>query len=675
MVAATRIMAAGKAGLECLPYFVDELLAQGIPQLAPWAADHMQEQINTLNVMVQERRSGPWQKIYQIGSPNTRIGIVLTPDEVQSKRLLGRVNPLSAETTALADHPALLAAWCRINIGQYCRETLALWESYKWENGLGNDQQLAVVIPFCPEGPTSGTVGMYLGAALRKYFADRRRGNELVVWGIELCPPVNEDATGNLDQFAARNIFRGFVAREELLRNQGLPLTDNPQDTGSHQPFDITIAFDGGATKAPFDDINDIHQAMDRAAAQTTACLLNGAAGGDPEESANWLREGGRWNALLTHVVSEGSYNRACRYLNYHVRLPWYREPEKWKAASTTSRKQTFNTCVKEEIRPLLENEKDSTVLEKVKLLAKFSDDAQSVKWDQGIAKPFTGNHKKVEAILGEALTKSEEAYQEFNLSSPNALVARKDPFCINMMLPEGLRRSLSEQMRDSNDPIPLGNFLGDNAISAVRNQITGLITQVLQRSDCLAPESNSQALFEQIIAIPIGDLSNDPSNRNFRPYLGSLLDFVRIEKRGHDGDLNFLPYSLRERAHVAEPENNDPWERIWSLKWNLKDVSFDIPVEFSFLTLARCRPEDGFRDVSTYDRLEQAHRERTGDLRSWQEYARYYGVRPPTALLTTDSSDNEEPGQIDADKDGHNTVSPIPEADILESKFNADPS
>ncbi len=44
-IGAVRVMAAGKAGLESLPYFVDEFLAQGVEQLAPWAIDHSDEDL------------------------------------------------------------------------------------------------------------------------------------------------------------------------------------------------------------------------------------------------------------------------------------------------------------------------------------------------------------------------------------------------------------------------------------------------------------------------------------------------------------------------------------------------------------------------------------------------------------------------------------------------------
>ena len=48
---------------------------------------------------------------------------------------------------------------------------------------------------------------------------------------------------------------------------------------------------------------------------------------------------------------------------------------------------------------------------------------------------------------------------------------------------------------------------------------------------------------------------------------------------------------------------------------------------------MARCREQDGFKDVSTYERLQAAHGNGTRNLSNWRDYAHYYGVKPPVAL------------------------------------------
>ena len=274
-IGAVRVMAAGKAGLESLPFFVDELLAQGIPQLAPWAIDHDQDEIDSLVSRTRGRVRGDWSGIFNIGvsPPGSRM----ETDTSLSRRLLEQINPLAAQATELADSPAQLGAWCRRQINQYCRDTERLWEQFKSREGLTSSYQLAVVIPFCPEGPTSGTVSMYLGAALRSYFAVQGKADQLVVWGIELCPPVHRGESGDMDRMAVQNAFRGFVGRQELL--EGVPLSEMPDHDERTQCFDINIVFDGGTARSATTSREVAWSALDRAAAQVTACLLNRAGG------------------------------------------------------------------------------------------------------------------------------------------------------------------------------------------------------------------------------------------------------------------------------------------------------------------------------------------------------------------------------------------------------------
>lgn len=634
MFAAARVMAAGKAGLESLPYFVDELLAQGITQLAPWAADHSVEQIDALENMVRERRAGDWSKIFQIGISDTKIGITLHPDTGPSKRLLSRVNPAATDSTQLADHPALLAAWSRINIWEYCRDTANLWREFKYQQGVADGQQLAIVIPYCPEGPTSGTIGMYLGAALRKHFDSERLGEELVIWGIELCPPVNEDGAGKLNALSLRNVFRGFVARDELLK--GLPLNVDAEDTTTNPPFDITIAFDGGTASVPSGDINEIHPALDRAAAQATACLLNGAAGGDVAEGTDWLNKGKRWNAHLVHVVSQHSYERGCRYLNYQVRLPWERSRAEWDAASIARKKEAFLHQVDTQISPMLKEEKDLQVKEKIGDLVELAEKVRATRWDKSVVKTFTRNHKTVEGYLNQAIETSDHWCREYNQYSPSTVTYRVDPFCVNIALTPGLRRRMAEQIRDEGKPQPIADLLGNGNIN-VRDRMQALFSRVLERQDAV----DSGAFFEQIIAIsidnPVNGIGSNPlagaGNRAFRPAREILGDFIAHPEQGSDGTFNFLTHDLYRHQQGVEGENNDASPPLGTLGWQLKNIEFDVPVEYTFLTLARCREQDGFKDVSTYKRLEAAHRDGTRDLNNLRFYAHYYGVKPPGAL------------------------------------------
>ena len=635
MFAAARVMATGQAGLKSLPYFVDELSAQGITQLAPWAADHDKGQLDALEDTVRERRAGDWSKIFQIGSSDTKIGIPLPQGEPDApiKRLIEGVNPDALKSANnLADHPARLAAWSRISIWQYCRETADLWREFKYQKGIAEGQQLAVVIPYCPEGPTSGTIGMYLGAALRKQFEREGRGHELVIWGIELCPPVNEDSErGPLNDVVRKNAFRGFVAREEVLK--GLPLSEEVGDTTANPPFDITIAFDGGtaANDGPVTEIIDeIHSALDRAAAQATACLLRGAAGGDVAESTQWLIHGKRWNAHLVHVVSEHSYERGCRYLRYQVRLPWERNREDWDSNSTRQKKSAYLQRI-DQIRPLLESEPDGQAKEKVWELVGKADEVRPKKGvPAAFVRGFRGvflrkrDRQEVEDHLSSAIRLSESLGQELNQEAPSEVTYRNDPFCVNIAWPLERRKEIAKKSLDDQLQ-PIADLLG-NGSSDARDRVQRLFSRVLGRRDAV----DSSAFFEQVIAID----NPRAGNRAFRPAREMLRDFIAPEKQGNNGALNFLPH-----------------EPLQPLRWRPKnDIEFDIEVDYTFLTLARCREEDGFQDVSTYERLQEIHMEITGDPGTHKEHARYYGVKPPVALTAPVL---ESPAEVDPSPNG----------------------
>lgn len=634
MFAAARVMAAGKAGLESLPYFVDELQAQGITQLAPWAADHTDGQIEKLNRDIQEQRSGPWRDIYGIGDAS--LGVKMQPNALAPQNLLRLVNPL-VDADGLANSPAQLAAWCRWNIQQTCWDTVQMWDKFKQQSGITHDLKLAVVIPYCPEGPTSGTVSMYLGAALRKHFANIRRSHELEVWGIELCPPVNTDATGALDKDAMEHAFRGYVARQELLR--GVPVTENENDTEYWKPYDINIVFDGGSIETAGASQDGMWSALDRAAAQTTACLLNGATGfqGDQAEAFASLDVGSkRWNAHLTHVVSEAACNRECLYLNYQVRLPWEADPTGWaksrsksggKPKKTLQKREDFLLRVKNDIRPLLDGEQDPVVRENVAKLVKEADELAAMKW---LSSPRI-NQNKVNSHLEEAKKNSDEWPSHSNDSAPDKITVRPDPFCLTIRLPDFLRLENAKRLQGSTSSGPIADLLGAAGITMVRDWIENRLNPVLERSDCQAANIPSAARFQEVIAISIADQTKRGDNKVFQPSQQFLKYFLEAGTRTIPGTFNTREHNLADYIRPGAADSPQPK----SLHWRVNNVDFDVPVEYSFLVLARCRPEDGFRDISTYDRLEAEYRKLTSNVTLWRDYAKYYGVKPPAELLT----------------------------------------
>ena len=644
-IGAARVMAAGKAGLESLPIFVDELMAQGIPQLAPWAIDHSQDQIDELRAMTWERVKGSWQSLFGIGV--SAPGITMDADTAPNRRLLLLENPLAAEATELADSPAQLGVWCRRQLGAICRDTENIWEHYKAVNGLTSSYQLAVVIPYCPEGPTSGTVGMYLGAALREHFKNEGKSDELVVWGVELCPPIGSGGSGGMDRLAVQNAFRGYVARQELIA--GVPLSEQENDTKRHQCFDINIVFDGGTARLPTASGPEvIWQAIDRAAAQVTACLLNGAGGGDKPEATVQLKQGQRWNAHLAHVVSELSYEHASRYLTYQVTLPWHRDPEAWENASVVVRKDALLYRIDNDIKPRLQYEQNAIVKKHFQDLAGQTDKMAGIdikgKWNNLLTRNREKALEELKGLLERAVHDDQLNYLEVR-TDPERIIARSDLFCINLVLPEEQRHQAALIQRDNGIPGPIADVLGDAGVTDVRGRLTTLCREVLTRKDCDPVEADSEAFYHEVMSISVADGSRD-SNNGFRPSREFLNYFIAADRRGVPGAFSELFFDLNKVIPRQQSGDDRPTQPA-TLMWRLSDGDYDVPVEYSILTLARVNSDDGFKDISTYQELKENYDKLTGDREGWREYARYYGIKPPPELLPNETprSPVAEPG------------------------------
>ncbi|MCY4416126.1 MAG: hypothetical protein OXE87_07435 [Chloroflexi bacterium] len=159
------IMAAGQAGLKSMPYFIDAFIDRGIPQLVPRPFDHENDQIEGLDREFRENWTK--EKLYGMGD-SRQLATKMELDDDSIFMILEGINPIEAadRVSTMHDSPARLAAWCRLRLKDECRKLLGTWDTYKNLFSLGRADQLAVVIPYCPEGPTSGTVGMYLGATM-----------------------------------------------------------------------------------------------------------------------------------------------------------------------------------------------------------------------------------------------------------------------------------------------------------------------------------------------------------------------------------------------------------------------------------------------------------------------------------------------------------------------------
>ncbi len=716
-IGAVRVMAAGKAGLESLPFFVDELLAQDIPLLEPWAIDHSPDQRQTLHGQTEGLISGRWTKIRGIQSSD--LARPMSYDSTANRRLVRQINPLAADVGQVADCPTQIAAFCRRQISEHCRETEQLWERFKNREGLTGSAQLAVVIPYCPEGPTSGTVGMYLGAALRKHFMDRDKADQLVVWGIELCPPVMGAQSTESNHPEVGNLFRGYIARRELL--EGVPLSpEDPSDEIRQQCFDINIAFDGGTVQLGESVSPDFAwAALDRGAAQMTACLLNGAAGGDEPESTLRLRQGRRWNAYLAHVVSDRSYSPECRYLRYRVALPWRRDRTEWNRKSLAAKVDQFVKHVDAEIAPQLPNEPDARVATYVNELVIARNSLKALPLDTGLLGVLTGRHKTnrgtAEGWLSQVESRDQDNYEQTRKLSQqtSTILPRTDPFCVNIVLAESQRIEAAETARDNGIHGPVADVIGDAGVATVRQKITEMCEAVLKRDDCSSLDINSEALFDEIMSISIGDWSRGTRNNALRPTREILRDYIAEQRRDIPGAFSELTFDLNtvvDRAYQQRMEREDKARREAArsqtaggdsstveggqsrdlatptsaereasgsstapaprsaepaaMRWKLSEVDHDVPVEYSVLILGRVRDGDGFKDVSTYSELEEIHDRLVENLSSWRQLAHHYGVKPPPNLFSDEDGPSGVPPGATV---SHRTVEVV--VDVLEER------
>ncbi len=641
MFAAARVMAAGKAGLESLPYFVDEIEAQRIPQLAPWAADHSDEQIEALN---RNLKNDAWKNIFELGVG--KIGFKLDPNTNPARRIVTKENPKAADSHHLANNPAQIAAWCRLNLEQHCRDTVKLWDRFKHENGVMRGQQLAIVIPYCPEGPTSGTIGIYLGATLREHFKKLNRSDELVVWGIEICPPLDRDDNGKMSIPALENAYRGHVARKEL--QKGVPINAKPFDPKLLQSFDITIACDGGqvATPDPVADRDEVWQSLDRAAAQTAALLLKGVASGDVAESTELLKYGKRWNSFLVHVVSELEHNSYSRYLNYHVRFPWNRDGYGWEQARTPRKGDEVLNRV-DDFEKMLSTERDQKVRERVQSFLNDADQLRIAK-ARKFAWVIPIGNRRVESMIMQQMYMKDQRFLS-SLRSDNRtdvadVVPKIDPFSVNVFIPEQERMNAACQKRDGNVVSLAKDLLGTNGAIKIRGRIEDILIQILQRSDCLSMDIDSQAMFDRILAISIEGSGKTGGNNELRPSNEFFEDYLSVQKRQVPGSFN-----AQHRDGDSDPSSDDPGPI--ALRWKpYGSNDTEVPVEFSLLVLAQCRAEDGFRDISNYEKLGEIYEKLNADQP--ESHARYHTLplmpEPKTIL-------DEELSQITVEREDSN--------------------
>ena len=643
---AVQVVAAGQAGLKSLPYFVDEFISMEIPMIEPYAIDHSSEQIAELQeeTMGKIKDQGLWAaSIYSMGES---IGVTLEASDTEVRDAVQAINPRVDVDQNVADAPAYIAAAIRRKIPDICENTLNKWRSFKADNGIGDDAHLAVVIPYCPEGPTSGTAGPMIGAALRRKFRERDMGSQITVWGIELCPPLT-DAAGAID---SGNIFRGYLARDEICSQGGVAIereVDKIQQL--IKPFDINLVIDGGKVQESAGPKNrqDMHEALDLIAAQTTAIMLKGPLGDAEETRALLQTRGGRWNGLAVHVVSSRNWDTCSRYWRYRSHLPWIRGHANWEAMSISQKRDAYVAST-EVLRRMLEHETDQ---ECAKTYNSVCERAQQIKRPRltrnklrtfllclptlGMYLPMENkklqqNSERVEKATERIIAAEVEDYndmldatrqeRESQVGEQRPPVTyRKDLFCVNTVLNEEMQRSAAMNETNDGSPVPLAKIVGAVGAETIQQRILEQVNHPLERTkrEGDPTDRRSSAYYDRILAI--WATSSDHNENDAMAPSDDSVKYLLSQANRNDMK-NYTGAGYRHRKTPT-----------WQLQVPSRNGqrTQQVPVEMTYVILAQPREGDGFKDVSTYDILMENYQSQL-EGQKYAETARYYTGRLP---------------------------------------------
>ena len=646
---AVQIIAAGQAGLKSLPYFIDEFISMEIPMIEPYAIDHSSEQIAELQLetMAKIKDQGPWAtNIYSMGDS---IGVTLEASDTEVRDAVQAINPQVDVDQNIADAPAYIAAAIRRKIPDICENTLNKWRSFKADNGIGDDAHLAVVIPYCPEGPTSGTAGAMIGAALRRRFRERDMGSQVTIWGIELCPPLT-DATGAID---SGNIFRGYLARDEICNQGGVAIKREVNKIKKlTKPFDINLVIDAGKVQESAGPKNrqEMHEALDLIAAQTTAIMLKGPLGDAEETRALLQTRGGRWNGLAVHVVSSRTWDTCSKYWRYRSHLPWIKGNANWEACSLSQKRDAYVAST-EVIRKLMANETDQECTTTYKSVC---DRARQIRRPKLTRNKFTTfmlclptlgmylpmenkklkqNQERVENAMGRIIAAEQQDYddmidatrqeRETQVGDQRPPVTyRKDLFCVNTVLNEAMQRSAAMNETEDGNPMPLAKIVGSVGAETIQQRILEQVNHPLERNKREGDPANqrSSAYYDRILAVWATPADHE-DNSDMAPSDDSVKYLLSQDNR--DDMKNYTGAGYRHRK--------TPMWRLQVPGRNGQKTQM-VPVEMTYVILAQPKKNDGFKDVSTYDILLENYNSQI-DAKNFKEIARYYtGLLPESA-------------------------------------------
>ena len=666
------------------PHFVDECIEANIPQLELFAIDHSREAVNDIKLKTQEKTQdgGLWrQTIFNMSREFTQV---LENERLESRDIVKEINPAAASHESIADCPANIAAAMRTRLSDISVRTYQAWEEFKAHNSSRASDHLAVVIPYCPEGPTSGTVGMLIGAGRRRYFQQQGKSRELVVWGIELCTPPNvpefQADSSPEGEIAIGNDFRGYVARAELC--QGGVALENRKEAIQDltKPFDINIAVDGGKIRAfTAEQREKGHQAIDRAAAQITVAMLQGPVG-DTEETREMLSSAPRWNAMLMHYTSWREFHTPTRYRARRYRLPWVQNPEQWEHDTRYRRYIDEERKIRKDLKEQGITKKEVNLAKHDWLHTAYPRLAQLLEaadfgiypfihYD-GLEEEYNIWHPIIQEIedahriaeqgrkfwrnlltFGSSRSKAQQAatvlldricdqeranYEKYCLGQDDTQLrlpegVRNTLFCITMKLPQGVQEEAAAMLAQNGYDekglpiIPeLASVLGTAGTNAAKQLVQQEIEETMMRPRGKEQDDinyRSSAQYRRIIGVHCRNSRHQPAPNS------------HLRNANLSPDPQSIRYLLaRERQDAAGSYTDGQLPR--SLQWELDEPgSPTVMADYSYIILAETPPGDGFCDISSYPSLRRTWERITSDDAEWRKRAKYYSGNPPHAI------------------------------------------
>lgn len=609
-----KVLGGGKASLMAMRYIIEDLVKAGVPILKPLGLDHDADDLakneffdGLIDIKELLGRNG-----YSFGPEDCFVPI---DGNLSTREGLRKSNPVFYElaniddigAVEMHDRPCVLAEWAKQHASEIWDWVLSEWRVYRLENHANN--RLIILMPYCPEGPTSGTIGTVLGTMLRRQIEDAKNQGDLQnltvrVYGLELCPSIPYQRTIN-DGTLRGNAYAGYIARKALLEG---PVAS--------RPFDACFAVDVGREEDLGLTLEESELHVDKAAARVGVAVVKGVLGQDLGESDDAIRQHWRWQVIPLEIWTDPSELKVLPYLTAFPTLSQERRDNaeglrsylqasnKLQAAFADDQivKDAFEHC---DIREDMINEL-KVAGEQWRMA--FTSHAQFVRKAKSWIPFFKPSKQEVQQAytkLGNVVAENQAVLDKLKQSvGPDNTKLSPKPLGYEVELG---KREIQAYIQD---PRPLAELMSISIRARLKNLITERVAGYLSKYIWDHDKSFRTELgsFPKIVATSVGASTND----QFLPTVGSLAIHTRDSS---------------ERSVLVQAANP-------SLARVQSDEESNLGCDI-FVFAADAKLED----VSSYQDLVRVafgiEYNEMGEVneQGWEDYARYHIEAPPELM------------------------------------------